>query len=155
MAQVTVKNLQEIEAYVGKELGTSDWHTVTQEQVNQFADGTLDHQWIHVDVDKATKESPFGGPIAHGYLTISMAPYLLSQILDVQGLKMGVNYGIETLRFVEPVKVGAKLRLKAELKDFKNLKGMGKSTFKLTFEIDGVKKPACSAEVVYLYQFED
>jgi acyl dehydratase len=155
MAHVTVSNLQELEAYKGKELGVSDWHVVTQDQVNQFADGTLDHQWIHIDVEKATKESPFGGPIAHGYLTISMAPFLLSQIVEVKGLKMGVNYGIETLRFVEPVKVGAKLRLKAELKDVKNLRGTGKSTFKLTFELEGVKKPACTAEVVYLYSFED
>ncbi len=154
MAKVTVSSLSELEAYVGKELGASDWHTITQEQIQKFADGTLDHQWIHVDVERAKKESPFGAPIAHGYLTISMAPYLLSQIVDVKNLKMGVNYGIETLRFIEPVKVNSRLRVVAELKELKNLKGMGKCTFKLTFEMEGVKKPACSAEVVYLYQFE-
>lgn len=99
MAKVVLSSFAELAAYAGKEIGVSDYHTVTQEQVKKFADATLDHQWIHTDPDKAAKESPFGGTIAHGYLTLSMAPYLLSQILELKNIKMGINYGMEKLGF--------------------------------------------------------
>lgn len=156
MAQkTTVRTFAEMESYVGKEFGVSDYHTVTQTQINQFADATLDHQWIHIDPARAAKESQFGSTIAHGYLTISLAPYLLSQILDLPNLKMGVNYGIDSLRFMNPVKVNAKIRLKAELLELKNLKGTARSKIKLTFEVEGEPKPVCVAEVTYLYQFNE
>lgn len=153
MPQVVFKSQSDVEAFAGKEIGFSEYHTVTQSQIQAFADATLDRQWIHVDADRAGRESPFKTTIAHGYLTLSMAPYLLSQIVSVENLKMGVNYGIESLRFMDPVPVNSRLRLKAELLEAKNLKGMCKSTFKLTFEVEGAKKPSCVAEVVYLYQF--
>src|SRR2546430_3452399 len=104
-----VKGIEGLRDKTGQHLGYSDWHEVTQEQVNRFADATGDHQWIHVDVERA-KQGPFGGPIAHGYLTLSMAPTLISDAVRVGGFKMGVNYGLNKLRFPAPVPVGSKLR---------------------------------------------
>lgn len=151
----TVSSLKELEALVGQELGLSDYHTITQEQIQTFADATLDQQWIHTDPERCAKESPFGAAIAHGYLTMSLAPYLLSQILKPENLKMGINYGMEKLRFLDPVKVDSRIRLRAELADVKNLRGTAKITLKLTFEIENNDKPAAIAEVIYLYQFEE
>ena len=153
MGKVTLGSLADLEQYVGKEIGVSDWHTVTQKQIQAFADATLDQQWIHTDPARARTESPFGTTIAHGYLTLSLAPYLLAQVIDIKNLKMGVYYGMESLRFMEPVKVDSKIRARVELIDLKNLKGTAKCTFKISFELENVKKPACVAEVIYLYQF--
>ncbi|RHX84309.1 MaoC family dehydratase [Leptospira stimsonii] len=153
MAKVVLSSFAELEAYTGKEIGVSDYHTITQEQVNRFADATLDHQWIHTDPERAAKESPFGTTIAHGYLTLSMAPYLLSQILELKNIKMGINYGMEKLRFLEPVKVGSKLRIRAELIELKDLRGTARMTLKMTFETEGSTKAAAVGEVIYLYQF--
>jgi acyl dehydratase len=136
---------------VGQHLGYSDWHEVTQEQVNLFADATGDHQWIHVDPERAKKESPFGGPIGHGYLTISLAPMLLPQVVQVTGISMGVNYGINKLRFPAPVPVGSKLRAGATLAAVEEIPGGAQVTMDLTFEVDGQDKPACVASVVYRY----
>ena len=136
---------------VGDHLGYSDWHEVTQEQVNLFADATGDHQWIHVDPERAAKESPFGGPIAHGYLTISLAPLLLPQVMQVRGISMGVNYGINKLRFPSPVPVGAKLRAGASLVGVDDIPGGAQVTLDVTFEVEGKDKPACVAQVVYRY----
>ena len=107
MAQTTVSGVEGVQGLVGQHLGHSDWVEITQEQVNQFADATGDHQWIHVDVERAKKESPFGGPIAHGYLTLSLIPTLLPQIVEIDGFRMGVNYGTEKVRFPSPVPVAA------------------------------------------------
>lgn len=143
----------EFEQHLGKELGVSSWHTITQEQINQFADATLDFQWIHTDEEKAKNEGPFGSTIAHGYLTLSLIPYLWKEIVDIQNLKMEINYGIESLRFAQPVLVNAKIRLKAKLAAIVNLRGVTKVHMAIEMEIEGQKKPAFSGEVVFLYHF--
>ncbi|WP_411821712.1 MaoC family dehydratase [Leptospira sp. 'Mane'] len=153
MAKLILSSYSELEAYVGKELGVSEAHEITQEQINVFGKATLDNQWIHTDPDRAAKESPFGTTIAHGYLTLSLAPFLLSQILELKNIKMGINYGIEKLRFLDPVKVGSKLKLRAELIELKNLRGTARMTLKLSFEVEGATKAALVGEVIYLYQF--
>ncbi|MBI4882685.1 MAG: MaoC family dehydratase [Actinobacteria bacterium] len=139
----------ELQAAAGEHLGYSDWMVVTQERVNQFADATGDHQWIHVDVERAAKESPFGGPIAHGYLTLSLAPVLLPQVVATTGFKMGVNYGCNRVRFMSPVPVGSRLRLGAKLLAADDIAGGVQSTYELTFECEGAAKPSCVAEVVF------
>ncbi|TGJ98905.1 MaoC family dehydratase [Leptospira langatensis] len=153
MPKLVISSFAELQAYEGKVLGVSEPHEITQAQIDKFADATLDHQWIHTDPARAAKESPFGTTIAHGYLTLSMAPYLLSQILELKNIKMGINYGMEKLRFLDPVKVGSKLQLKAELVELKDLKGTARMTLKLSFEVVGAPKAAAVGEVIYLYQF--
>ncbi|MCY7298044.1 MAG: MaoC family dehydratase, partial [Ilumatobacteraceae bacterium] len=111
MAPRILNGSTELKAAIGEHLGYSDWMEITQERVNQFAEATGDHQWIHIDVERANKESPFGGPIAHGYLTLSLAPVLLPQVVITTGFSMGVNYGCNKVRFMSPVPVGAKLRM--------------------------------------------
>ena len=145
-----IEGIEGLKAKVGEHLGYSDWHEVTQEQVNQFAAATGDHQWIHVDPERA-KSGPFGGTIAHGYLTMSLAPSLLAEVWRVDGMKMGLNYGINKLRFPSPVPVGSKLRVGAKLAKVEDVSGGAQGTLELTFEIEGKDKPACVAEVVYRY----
>ncbi len=139
-----------IAKHVGEHLGYSAWHNVTQEQVNKFADATGDHQWIHIDVERA-KAGPFGGPIAHGYLTLSLAPILLAQVLQVEGVKMGVNYGTNKVRFPSPVPVGSNLRLGAKLASVEDVPGGKQVTVEATFEVEGATKPSCVAELVFRY----
>ena len=136
--------------HVGEHLGYSAWHNVTQEQVNKFADATGDHQWIHIDVERA-KAGPFGGPIAHGYLTLALAPILLAQVLQVEGVKMGVNYGTNKVRFPSPVPVGSNLRLGAKLASVEDVPGGKQVTVEATFEVEGAAKPSCVAELVFRY----
>ena len=148
---ITVKGLDELRAKAGEHLGYSDWQEVTQDQVNLFADATGDHQWIHVDVERA-KHGPFGGTIAHGYLTLSLGPTLLSQqIVKIEGMAMGLNYGCNKVRFPSPVPVGSKLRLGASLDSVQDVEGGVQAIITLTFELEGGSKPACVAEVVYRY----
>lgn len=146
-------SLAELKDMKGQEIGVSDWHLVTQQEIDTFADATHDHQWIHVDPERAKKESPFGGPIAHGYYTLSLAPYLVEQVLAVTGIRMGVNYGLNKLRFTGPVRIGKKVRAKVALADFEEIAGGAGAqvTLGLTFEVDGEAKPACVAEVIYRY----
>jgi len=151
---IIIHNHAEFETYLGKELGTSDWHTITQEQINHFADATLDHQWIHTDPERAKNEGPFGATIAHGYLTVSLLPHFWHQIADVQNLKMEINYGIESMKFAQPVVVNSRVRLIAKLSAILNLRGVTKATIGVTMEIDGEKKPAYVGEVVFLYHFK-
>jgi acyl dehydratase len=146
----TINGLDELKAHVGQHLGYSDWHEVTQEQVNLFADATGDHQWIHVDVERA-KQGPFGGPIAHGYLTLSLTPTLLSQAVRVEGFKMGVNYGLNKLRFPAPVPVGSKLRAGATMLACDDVAGGVQLTYEVVFEVQGAEKPSCVAEVIFRY----
>lgn len=146
----TVKGIAGLKELVGQELGTSDWHQITQEQVNQFADATGDHQWIHVDVERA-KAGPFGGPIAHGYLTLSLAPTLMSEILKVEGIAMGVNYGLNKLRFPSPVPVGSQVRATATLAGVEEVAGGAQGTIDATFEVEGGTKPVCVAQLVFRY----
>jgi acyl dehydratase len=145
--------LSELKSSVGKELGASDWHPVTQEEINLFAEATHDHQWIHVDPERAKKESPFGGPIAHGYYTLSLAPALLEQIIAVRGIRMGVNYGLNKLRFPGPVRIGKRVRLVATLAGFEEIaNGNGaQATIGMTFEVEGESKPGCVAEAIFRY----
>lgn len=152
---IIIKTHAEFESYLGKELGTSGWHTITQEQINQFADATIDHQWIHTDPERAKNDGPFGGTIAHGYLTVSLLPYFWHQIADVQNLKMEINYGIESMRFAQPVLVNSQVRLIAKLAGIVNLRGVTKANIGVTMEIEGQKKPAYVGEVVFLYHFLD
>jgi acyl dehydratase len=140
-------NVDEFAAAVGERLGTSDWHTVTQEQVDTFAEATGDHQWIHVDVERAN-QGPFGGPIAHGFLTLSLLPQLAAGTYRVKNLKMGINYGLNKVRFPQPVKVGAKIRGTAELAEITDVPGGKQAVVRWTIEIDGEQKPACVAEFV-------
>ena len=119
----TTTTMAELPGLVGTELGTSDWYEVTQEHVNLFADATGDHQWIHIDVERAKKESPFGGPIAHGYLTLSLLVPLVSQVLAVTDVVMGVNYGLNKVRFPAPVPVGSKVRATVTLKSVEEVTG--------------------------------
>ena len=152
---IIINTHAEFESYLGKELGTSGWHTITQEQINKFADATIDHQWIHTDEERAKSEGPFGGTIAHGYLTVSLLPYFWHQIAHVQNLKMEINYGIESMRFAQPVLVNSQVRLIARLAGIVNLRGVTKANIGVTMEIEGQKKPAYVGEVVFLYHFLD
>ncbi len=153
MDKVIIKSHNEFASYLNKVIGISEYIQITQEQINKFADATLDHQWIHTDPEKAKKESQFGDTIAHGYLTLSLLPYLWEEIVEFRNIIMMVNYGIEELKFQDPVKVNSKVRLKAELKDIKNLRGITKTLMKATLEIEGGKKPAFEATVIFLYHF--
>ncbi|RRO17610.1 MaoC family dehydratase [Saccharopolyspora rhizosphaerae] len=136
---------EEILAAKGEQLGTSEWLTITQEQVNTFADATHDHQWIHVDVEKA-QSGPFGGPIAHGFLTLSLLPKLNSETFRVENVKMGINYGLNKVRFPSPVPVGSRVRSTTELVDATEIEGGLQLAVKSTVEIEGADKPACVAE---------
>jgi acyl dehydratase len=145
-----IDGISGLKEHVGDHLGYSEWREVTQEQVNKFADATGDHQWIHVDVERA-KAGPFGGPIAHGYLTLSLAPALLEEILHVSGVSMGINYGLNKLRFPSPVPVGSKVRAGAELAGVEDVAGGVQVMLAVTFEIEGGTKPVCVAEVLFRY----
>jgi acyl dehydratase len=147
----TTTTLAELPGLVGSELGSSDWHEVTQEHVNLFADATGDHQWIHVDIERATAESPFGGPIAHGYLTLSLLAPLISQVLRVTDTPMVVNYGLNKVRFPAPVPVGSKVRLSATLKAVDEVAGGLQLTMATVIEREGGDKPVCIAEMVFRY----
>ena len=147
----TTTTIAELPSLKGQELGTSDWVEITQERVNQFAEATGDHQWIHVDVERAKAESPFGGPIAHGYLTLSLLVPLFGGVLRVTDTVMGVNYGLNKVRFPSPVPVGAKVRLTATLSGIEDIAGGKQLTFSCVIEREGGDKPVCIAEPVYRY----
>ena len=153
MSKLIINSYAEFESYLGQELGVSDYLTITQEQINLFADATLDHQWIHCDPERAKKESPFGGTIAHGYLNVSIAPHLWEEIAEFRNIKMMINYGIEKLRFNQPVMAGDQVRLKVSLVDLADLRGITKAQLKVHLEIKDNKKPAFSGILVFLYHF--
>ncbi|MGB7756063.1 MAG: MaoC family dehydratase [Salinisphaera sp.] len=141
-----------LQARVGAELGTSDWLTVDQSRIDRFADATDDHQWIHVDVERATRESPLGGPVAHGFLTLSLLPRLVGEVFTVREVSTRVNYGLNTLRFVSPVPAGARIRARVRLSDVV-ARGAGHFLIgcHVTIEIEDHDKPACVAETLTLY----
>ena len=153
MEKIVISNYEELAAFLGKEIGVSDYHTVTQDQINKFADATIDHQWIHIDPERAAKESPFETTIAHGYLTISMLTYLWLQIVEVKNVKMMVNYGIESLKFNQSVPVNSRIRLRAKLESIVDLRGVTRAHMKANMEIEGNPKPAFTAIIVFLYHF--
>jgi acyl dehydratase len=147
----TVNGIAELESLVGQHLGWSDELVITQEQVNTFADATGDHQWIHVDPERAN-DGPFGGPIAHGYLTLSLGPALMPTIVRVEGVSLAVNYGLGKVRFPSPVPVGSTVRLGVELSPLDRIaEGTAQVTMTFTFEVVGAPKPACVAEVIFRY----
>jgi acyl dehydratase len=150
---IIIKDHAEFESHLGQEIGVSGWHTITQQQINQFAEATIDHQWIHTDPERAQKEGPFKATIAHGYLTVSLLPYFWHQIADVQNLKMQINYAIDSIKFGQAVIVDSRVRLKAKLAAIVNLRGITKATIAVEMEIEGQKKPAYTGAVVFLYHF--
>lgn len=150
---VVVNSYEEFEGYLGKEIGLSQWHVIDQQQINKFADATLDHQWIHTDKEKAEKEGPFKATIAHGYLTLSLIPYLWKQIAEVRNIKMEINYGIENFKFGQAVIVDSNVQLKAKLKSIANLRGITKVIIEATLIIKDQPKPAYTGDVMFLYHF--
>jgi acyl dehydratase len=150
VGQQTVLKLADLPGSVGQHLGYSDWHVIDQAQINAFADATGDHQWIHVDEERA-KAGPFGTTIGHGYLTLSLAPEFVFEILSVEGVSLVINYGLNKVRFPSPVPSGSRVRMGAEVSAAEPIKGGVQLTMTATFEIDGQDKPACVAEVVYRY----
>lgn len=152
---LVVSNYEEFEAHLGQELGVSEWHKIDQDQINKFADATLDHQWIHIDAEKAATESPFKATIAHGYLTLSLLPYLWKQVAEIRNLKMEINYGIESFKFGQAVVVDSEVRLRAKLKSIINLRGVTKVTIEAKLEIKDQPKPAYIGEVLFLYHFNN
>ena len=148
MSARVITGIDGLKAAVGQHLGYSDYLEITQERVNSFAEATGDHQWIHVDVERA-RSGPFGGPIAHGYLTLSLGPMLYPTVVRIEGFSMGVNYGANKVRFPSPVPVGAKLRLGVKLLDVEEITGGAQTTMEFTFECEGAAKPSCVAEIIF------
>ena len=155
MSKLVINNYEEFAAMLGKNLGVSDYVELSQERINLFADATLDHQWIHVNPEKAAVESPFKTTIAHGYLTLSMLPYLWNQIIEVNNLKMMVNYGMDKMKFGQAVKSGESIRLVADLDSIANLRGTVKAEIKFRIEIKDQRKPALEGNALFLYYFEN
>lgn len=154
MEKLIVNSYEEFETHLGEVLGTSEWLLIDQQRINLFADATLDHQWIHVDVERAKNESPYKSTIAHGYLTLSVLPYLWDQIIEVRNIKMLVNYGIENMRFGKPVITGSRVRLVTKLHGIQNLRGVCKTEIEFRIEIEGERKPALEGTAVFLYYFQ-
>jgi acyl dehydratase len=148
MSARVINGIEGLKSAVGEHLGYSDYMEISQERVNQFADATGDHQWIHVDVERA-KTGPFGGPIAHGYLTLSLGPALYPTVVRIEGFSMGVNYGANKVRFPSPVPVGARLRLGVKLLQVEEITGGVQTTMEFTFECEGAPKPSCVAEIIF------
>lgn len=146
-----IESLEVLKTLVGEHLGYSEYMEIDQARVQMFADATGDQQWIHTDPERAKAQSPFGGPIAHGYLTLSLGPVLLPQIFSVGGIAMGVNYGANKVRFMAPVPVGAKLRAGVKVLAVEDIAGGAQVTIETTFETEGSTKPSCVAEVIFRY----
>lgn len=151
MTKLVFDNLKEFSAYAGKNLPSGEWITVTQDMINDFAKATLDFQWIHVDVEKATQQSPFKKPVAHGFMSVSLLSKMLGDLLQVKSVKMGVNYGLNTVRFPNAVLVNSRLRLNGKITAIEPYPKNGvKVTCLCTVEIEGAEKPACVAEFISL-----
>ena len=153
MEKVIINSYEDFEKLVGQQIGVSDYVELSQERINLFADATLDHQWIHVDQERAKTESPFKTTIAHGYLTLSMLPYLWNQIIEVNNLKMMVNYGMDKMKFGQAVKSGESIRLVADLHSIENLRGTVKAEIKFSIEIKDSPKKALTGIATFLYYF--
>lgn len=154
MSKVTINSLAEFETYIGKTIGESDWQQITQEQINLFADATFDHQWIHIDAERAAKESPFGTTIAHGYLTVSLLAHHWNNLVQVNNVKLQVNYGIDKLKFGQPVKVNDEVRVVVKLLSLLNLRGIVKAQLDVRMEIKGEKRPVFDGTITFLYHFD-
>lgn len=154
MGKLVVNSFEEFQQYVGQELGVSDCIEIPQERINLFADATLDHQWIHVDTEKAKAESPFGQTIAHGYLTLSMLPVMWEQIIEVNNLERMMNYGMDKLKFQQPVLSGQSIYMSAKLEELQNLRGAIKTTVKITIFVKETNKKALEGLATFIYYFK-
>lgn len=154
MSKTIIHNIDEFIERKGTELGVSEWFEVSQEVINNFADATRDHQWIHVDTNKAATDSPYGSTIAHGYLTLSLLPSFLDEIIEVHNLKQLVNYGIKDFTFKNAVKVGSRLRMRASVKSAKDLGNICQATISCTFEVEGLEEPVAEGNIIFLYYFD-
>ncbi len=153
MEKLIIESYADFASHLGEELGRSEWFEVTQERINLFADATSDHQWIHVDVARAQVESPYKGTIAHGYLTLSILPYLWEQIVEVRNIKMLVNYGMDKMRFGVPVPTGSRVQLTATLHGIQDLRGICKAEISFEIRVENVRKPALTGIAAFLYYF--
>ncbi len=151
MSKVELADVKSLWDYSGKEVGVSDWHEVRQEDVDLFARATGDHQWIHIDPERAKKDSPYGRTIAHGYFTLGLAPLLRAEVLDIRDKKMTVNYGLDKVRFPAPLPVGESVRMRCALDSVEEIKGGLQTWWTLTFEVTNQEKPACVAKAIYRY----
>ncbi|MGW8123902.1 MaoC family dehydratase [Roseivirga echinicomitans] len=154
MEKLVIRSHAEFAEYIGQELGVSEYLKIDQERINVFADATLDHQWIHTDPERARSEGGFGNTIAHGYLTLSILPHLWEQIADIQNIKMMINYGIEKLKFNQPVEANSEVRLRVKLTSLADLRGITKCQLNVKLEIKDNPKPAFTGEMIFLYHFE-
>jgi acyl dehydratase len=145
---VTFDSLQQLKGLIGQEVAVSDWMEITQERVNQFADATGDHQWIHIDPERAARESPYRKTVAHGFLTLSLLAQFAQQTIKFSKARMGINYGFNRVRFTAPVPVGAKIRTRFTLKEVEEIKGGAQTTWNVSMECEGESKPSCVAEWV-------
>ena len=148
-----ISSFEDLKALEGLEVGVSDWFQITQDQINQFADVTLDHQWIHVDVERAQKEMPGGTTIAHGYLTLSMIPAMTAGFLEFTNLKMGINYGLNKVRFMNMVAVDSRIRARSVVQAVRQRSGAAQLVGMTTVDIEGETKPACVVETVSFFHF--
>jgi acyl dehydratase len=146
-----VESPDALKELAGREIGVTDWIVVTQERINQFADATGDHQWIHIDRERAERESPYGTTIAHGFLTLSLLSHFIRQVLELRGLRMAINYGLNRVRFPSAVRSGAKARARVTLQSVKDLADGVEATYVVTIETEGSEKPACVAEWLARY----
>ena len=153
MKSTRFTGIDDAKAKLGQEIGLSDWMLIDQERVNVFAQVTGDEQWIHVDVERAKRESPFGGPIAHGYLTLSLLAKFAGECIEVEGIKLAVNYGLNRVRFASPVNVGSRVRARFVLAQVEDIAGGAQVIWQVTIEIEGKEKPACAAEMVVRWYF--
>jgi acyl dehydratase len=153
MKSTRFAGIADAKARLGQEIGVSDWMLIDQERVSAFAKVTGDEQWIHVDVERAKRESPFGGPIAHGYLTVSLLAKFAGECIAAEGIKLAVNYGLNRVRFASPVKVGSRVRASFVLAELEEISGGAQIVWKATIEIEGNDKPACVAEMVTRWYF--
>jgi acyl dehydratase len=152
MPPLAIENLRSLKSFVGREIGVTDWLTLTQERIQQFAEATEDRQWIHVDRERARKESPYGATIAHGFLTLSLLSYFLKQAIEIPGgVRMGINYGLNRVRFPAAVRAGSRIRARVSLQSLKELSDCVEAIFSISVECEGVDKPCCAAEWIVRY----
>jgi acyl dehydratase len=143
-----IASIEDLKSLIGQEVAVTDWFSITQERVNLFAEATGDRQWIHIDVERSRKESPYGGTIAHGFLTLSLLPMLMESAVSIPSAKMGVNYGLNKVRFPSPVPVGSRVRGRMTLQEVEDIEGGAQVTWKVTMEREGGDKPVCVAESI-------
>jgi acyl dehydratase len=152
MPPIIIDSVKAIEGLVGKEVGPTDWLTITQERIAQFAKATEDRQWIHVDPERARRESPFGTTVAHGFLTLSLASYFAKQAIEIRGgIRLAVNYGLNRVRFIAPVPAGAKIRARFRIESAREIRDRVEVVWAVEFELEGLAKPCCVAEWIVCY----